>query len=129
MIFRRPACGAFASRPKVCSAEVIKPDLHALPRSRNFVESHRDSGTYPEMELIRRSAAPLSAEAASAASTPLGTLARFPNPSLETPEFAKYLQGAIVGKEAGPERQYNVDILIGVDGERRVVVDSAGRRT
>src|SRR5258707_10765798 len=44
---------------------------------------------------------------------------------LDTPEFAKYAQGSIVGK-FGLERQYN-DLLMGVDGQRRVVVDSSGR--
>ena len=44
---------------------------------------------------------------------------------LNTSEFAKYSQGDIVGK-FGLERQYN-DILIGVDGQKRQVVDSVGR--
>jgi cell division protein FtsI/penicillin-binding protein 2 len=46
---------------------------------------------------------------------------------LERPEFANYEQGDIVGK-AGIERQYN-DILHGVDGQRRVVVDNLGACT
>ena len=44
---------------------------------------------------------------------------------LNTAEFARYSQGDIVGK-AGIERQYN-DLLIGVDGQRQVVVDNRGR--
>src|SRR2546428_2215066 len=44
---------------------------------------------------------------------------------LDQPEFAKYQQGDIIGK-AGIERQYN-DMLRGVDGQRRVVVDNRGR--
>ena len=46
-------------------------------------------------------------------------------PQLDSPEFAKYSQGDIVGK-AGIERQYN-DILIGVDGQRQEIVDNMGR--
>src|SRR5260370_13000435 len=42
----------------------------------------------------------------------------------DQPEFTKYEQGDIIGK-AGIERQYN-DILRGIDGQRRVVVDNLG---
>ena len=41
------------------------------------------------------------------------------------PEFAKYEPGAVVGK-FGIERQYN-DWLMGVDGQRQVVVDNRGQ--
>jgi penicillin-binding protein 2 len=44
---------------------------------------------------------------------------------LDSPEFAKYNPGDIVGK-FGLEKQYN-DILMGVDGQRQVVVDNLGR--
>jgi penicillin-binding protein 2 len=110
----------FASRPKYVPL-MIKQDL--TPAEITFVESHRDSGTYPEMELIQnqRRLYPQNGLAAHA----IGYVGEVSEPELETPEFAKYSQGAIVGK-AGLERQYN-DILIGVDGERRVVVDSSGR--
>ena len=110
----------FASRPKYVPL-MIKQDL--TPAEITFVESHRDSGTYPEMELIQnqRRLYPQNGLAAHA----IGYVGEVSESELETPEFAKYSQGAIVGK-AGLERQYN-DILIGVDGERRVVVDSSGR--
>jgi len=44
---------------------------------------------------------------------------------LDSPDFAKYSQGAVIGK-FGIERQYN-DTLMGVDGERQVVVDNRGK--
>ena len=44
---------------------------------------------------------------------------------LDLPEFAKYNQGDVVGK-FGIEKQYN-DTLMGVDGQRQVVVDNRGQ--
>src|SRR5450631_244674 len=110
----------FASRPKYVPV-VIKQEL--TPAEITFVESHRDSNTYPEMELIQnqRRLYPKNGLAAHA----IGYVGEVSEPELDTTEFAKYAQGAIVGK-AGLERQYN-DMLMGVDGERRVVVDSSGR--
>jgi penicillin-binding protein 2 len=110
----------FASRPKYVPV-VIKQEL--TPAEITFVESHRDANTYPEMELIQnqRRLYPKNGLAAHA----IGYVGEVSETELDTPEFAKYVQGAIVGK-AGLERQYN-DMLIGVDGERRVVVDSSGR--
>ena len=55
----------------------------------------------------------------------IGYVGEVSEQELNTPEFAKYSQGEIVGK-SGLERQYN-DMLMGVDGQRRVVVDSVGR--
>lgn len=110
----------FSSRPKYVPV-MIKQEL--TPAEISFVESHRDSDTYPEMELIQnqRRLYPRNGLAAHA----LGYVGEVSEPELETTEFAKYSQGDIVGK-AGLERQYN-DLLIGIDGQRRVVVDSTGR--
>ncbi len=110
----------FASRPKYVPV-VIKQEL--TPAEITFVESHRDANTYPEMELIQnqRRLYPKNGLAAHA----IGYVGEVSETELDTTEFAKYAQGAIVGK-AGLERQYN-DMLMGVDGERRVVVDSSGR--
>ena len=110
----------FASRPKYVPV-VIKQEL--TPAEITFVESHRDSNTYPEMELIQnqRRLYPKNGLAAHA----IGYVGEVSETELDTAEFAKYVQGAVVGK-AGLERQYN-DMLMGVDGERRVVVDSSGR--
>jgi len=110
----------FSSRPKYVPV-MIKQEL--TPAEISFVESHRDSDTYPEMELIQnqRRLYPRNGLAAH----DLGYVGEVSEPELETTEFAKYSQGDIVGK-AGLEKQYN-DLLIGVDGQRRVVVDSTGR--
>jgi penicillin-binding protein 2 len=44
---------------------------------------------------------------------------------LDLPEFAKYEPGTVVGK-FGIEKQYN-DTLMGVDGQRQVIVDNRGQ--
>ena len=44
---------------------------------------------------------------------------------LDSPEFAKYSPGDVIGK-FGIERYYN-DQLMGVDGRREVIVDNRGR--
>src|SRR5262249_17937825 len=110
----------FSSRPKYVPV-MIKQDL--TPAEIAFVESHRDADTYPEMELVQNQQR-LYPRTGLAAHT-IGYVGEVSEQELDTPEFAKYSQGDIVGK-AGLERQYN-DLLIGVDGQRRVVVDSSGR--
>src|SRR5262249_7631025 len=55
----------------------------------------------------------------------IGYVGEISDQELNLNEFAKYGPGDIIGK-AGIERQYN-DQLMGVDGQRRVVVDSSGR--
>ena len=93
------------------------------PAELTFVESHRDPETFPEMELIQdqNRLYPHNDYAAHV----IGYVGEVSEQELNTPEFAKYSQGEIVGK-AGLERQYN-DVLLGEDGQRRVVVDSTGR--
>ena len=44
---------------------------------------------------------------------------------LDLPEFGKYKSGDVIGK-FGIERQYNAT-LMGVDGQRQVVVDNRGQ--
>ena len=99
----------------------IKQEL--TPEDIAFVESHRDADTFPEMELVQnqRRLYPRNGLAAHA----VGYVGEVSEQDLDTAEFAKYTQGNIVGK-FGLERQYN-DQLMGVDGQRRVVVDSSGR--
>jgi len=89
-----------------------------------FVESHRDSRTFPELEMMEDPSARLYPQNGLAAHV-LGYVGEVTDPELDTPEFAKYSQGEIVG-QSGLERQYN-DILMGVDGQRRVVVDNVAR--
>ncbi len=99
----------------------IKQEL--TPGELAFVESHRDPDTFPELELVQnqRRLYPRNGLAAHV----IGYVGEVSEQELNTSEFAKYSQGDIVGK-FGLERQYN-DMLMGVDGQRRVVVDSLGR--
>lgn len=110
----------YSKRPKWVPIP-IKQEL--TPGELAFAESHRDPDTFPEIELIQaqRRLYPHAGLAAHA----IGYVGEVSELELDTSEFAKYSQGDVVGK-AGLERQYN-DTLIGVDGQRRVVVDSIGR--
>ncbi len=111
----------FESRPKY-QPITIKQEL--TPGELAFVDSHRDPDTYPEMELIEDQSRRLYPRNELAAHV-IGYVGEVSEQQLNTPEFAKYTQGDRVG-QFGIERQYN-DVLMGVDGERRVVVDSLGR--
>jgi penicillin-binding protein 2 len=93
------------------------------PVELTFVESHRDPETFPEMELVQdqNRLYPHNDYAAHA----IGYVGEVSEQELNTTDFAKFSQGEIVG-QAGLERQYN-DVLMGEDGQRRVVVDSVGR--
>jgi penicillin-binding protein 2 len=87
-----------------------------------FVEAHRDPETFPELELIRaqRRLYPQNGLAAHV----IGYVGEISEAELNLPEFIKYDQGAVIGK-AGLEREYN-DQLMGVDGQKQVVVDNHG---
>jgi len=110
----------FDSRPKYVPI-TIKQDV--TPGELAFVESHRDQQTFPELDLVQTQARlyPRNGLAAHV----IGYVGEVSEQELNSNDFAKYSQGDIVGK-FGLERQYN-DMLIGVDGQRRVVVDSMGR--
>ncbi len=110
----------FSSRPRYVPI-IIKHELS--PGELAFVEAHRDPETFPEMELIRaqRRLYPQEGLAAHV----IGYVGEVSEAELNSPEFIKYDQGDVVGK-AGIERQYN-DLLIGVDGQRQVVVNNRGR--
>ncbi len=109
----------FSSRPKY-DPIIIKQEL--TPADLAFVDAHRDMSTFPEMELIhaQRRLYPHDGLAAHV----IGYVGEVSEAELNTPEFAKYNQGDIIGK-AGIERQYN-ETLIGVDGQRQVWVDNLG---
>lgn len=110
----------FDNRPKYVPM-TLKQGL--TPAELAFIESHRDPETFPEMELIQSQGRlyPRNGLAAHV----IGYVGEVSEQELNSADFAKYSQGDVVGK-FGLERQYN-DILIGVDGQRRVVVDSLGR--
>jgi penicillin-binding protein 2 len=110
----------FRTRPRY-EPIILKNEL--TPGELAFVEAHRDPETFPEMELIRaqRRLYPQDGLAAHV----IGYVGEVSESELDSPEFIKYDQGDVVGK-AGIERQYN-DTLMGVDGQRQVVVDNRGR--
>jgi penicillin-binding protein 2 len=73
----------------------IKQDL--TPAELAFVESHRDSDTFPELELIPKQSR-LYPQGGLAAHV-IGYVGEVSEQELNSPEFAKYAQGEIVGKE------------------------------
>jgi penicillin-binding protein 2 len=99
----------------------IKRDL--TPAELTFIDSHKDPATFPELEVVQepRRLYPQNGLAAHV----IGYVGEVSESELNSSEFADYSQGDLVGK-SGLERQYN-EILKGVDGQRRVVVDVAGR--
>ncbi len=110
----------YQSRPKY-EPIIIKQEL--TPADIAFVESHKDADFFPELELIhaQRRMYPQNGFAAHV----IGYTGEISESELDEPEFAKYDTGAVIGK-FGIEKQYN-DTLMGVDGQREVVVDNRGR--
>lgn len=110
----------YRRRPKY-EPIIIKEQLSLAELA--FVDSHKDPETFPEMELIRsqRRLYPANGFLAHV----IGYTGEISESELDVPDFAKYNQGQIIGK-TGLEKQYN-DMLMGVDGERRAVVDNLGR--
>lgn len=100
---------------------IIKEEL--TPGEIAFVDSHRDSSTFPELELIRaeRRLYPKEGFAAHV----IGYVGEVSENELNSAEFIDYEQGDVVGKQ-GIERQYNKK-LMGTDGQRQVVVDNRGK--
>jgi penicillin-binding protein 2 len=98
---------------------VIKDEL--TPADLAFVNSHQDF--FPELVLIQaqRRLYPQNGVLAHV----IGYTGEISEQELDLPEFAKYNQGDMVGK-FGIEREYN-DTLMGVDGQRQVVVDNRGQ--
>ena len=98
---------------------VIKEEL--TPADLAFVDSHRDF--FPELVLIQaqRRLYPQNGMLAHV----IGYTGEISEDELDSPEFAKYDPGDVIGK-FGIEREYN-DWLMGVDGQRQVVVDNRGQ--
>src|SRR5215471_11235053 len=98
---------------------VVKHEL--TPADVAFVESHHDF--FPELVLIQsqRRQYPQNGMLAHVA----GYTGEISEQELDQPEFAKYEPGAVVGK-FGIEKEYN-DLLMGVDGQRQVIVDNRGQ--
>jgi penicillin-binding protein 2 len=108
----------FRRQPKYVPI-VIKEELS--PADLSFVASHHDF--FPELVLIQaqRRLYPQNGMMAHV----IGYTGEISEEELDLPEFAKYNPGDVVGK-FGIERQYN-DTLMGVDGQRQVVVDNLGQ--
>ena len=106
-----------STRPQI----VVKDELSRDDMA--WVESHRDAATFPEMEVIKswRRLYPQDGYAAHA----IGYVGEISESELDLPQFIDYRQGDLIGKD-GIEREYDSK-LRGVDGERRVLVDSMGR--
>jgi penicillin-binding protein 2 len=94
--------------------ELSPPDLA-------FVASHHDF--FPELELIEAQRRLYPQEGMMA--HVIGYTAQVTDSQLDMPEFSKCLRGDMVG-QTGIERQYN-DTLMGVNGQRQVVVNNRGR--
>jgi penicillin-binding protein 2 len=105
------------SQPQIIIKDQLSRDEIA------WIESHRDASSYPEMQLIRswRRQYPQNGFAAHV----VGYVGEVSESELDTPQFADYQQGDIIGKD-GLEKQYDKE-LRGVDGQQRVLVDNFGR--
>jgi penicillin-binding protein 2 len=108
----------FKSQPKYVPI-VVKEEL--TPADLAFVDSHRDF--FPEMVLIQgqRRLYPQNGMLAHV----IGYTGEISEEELDSPEFAQYNPGDVIGK-FGIEREYN-DRLMGIDGQRQVVVDNRGQ--
>jgi penicillin-binding protein 2 len=100
---------------------IIKEEL--TPADLAFVDAHRVPEFFPEMVLIHDQ--PRLYPQNGMGAHWIGYTGEISEAELDSPEFAKYNPGQIVGK-FGIERQYN-DTLTGTDGERQVEVDNRGR--
>lgn len=107
----------FARRPSFYTIS-LKEELS--PAELTFVEAHRSEDAFPEMELIKSQFRVY--PKAGIGGHLLGYVGEISDQDLNSPEWAAYNPGDIIGK-LGIERYYN-EVLKGVDGQRRVVVDN-----
>jgi penicillin-binding protein 2 len=110
----------YRTRPKF-EPIILKEEL--TPGELAFVEAHKDSSFYPELELIRAQKRLYSQNGLGA--HVIGYTGEISDSELDSPEYANENPGAVIGK-FGLERRYN-DILKGIDGSRQVKVDNLGR--
>ena len=101
--------------------EAIRLKEELSPADLAFVNSHRD--VFPELDVI--SAQPRLYPKDGMMAHVIGYTGEVTEAELDSAEFAKYKEGAVVG-QFGIERQYN-DVLTGVDGQQRVEVDNRGQ--
>ena len=110
----------FRKQPSYKTVE-IKEGL--TPGEVQFVESHNDPDTFPELELIQsyRRMYPQHGLGAHL----IGYTGEVSEVELGNPDFAQFNQGDVVGK-AGIERYYN-DMMMGQDGLRSFEVNNRGQ--
>ncbi|MBV9669543.1 MAG: penicillin-binding protein 2, partial [Acidobacteriales bacterium] len=84
----------------------------------SYIESHKDDLPMLEVMSVSRRLYPKNGFAAHA----IGYVGQVSEAMLNRPEYEMYQPGAVVG-QAGLEQWYN-DVLMGEDGQRRVLVDS-----
>ncbi|MCC6539505.1 MAG: penicillin-binding protein 2 [Bryobacterales bacterium] len=87
-----------------------------------YIEAHRGDPEFRSLEITQdhRRVYPRGGFSAHV----LGYTGEVSERELDTVEFARYRPGDVIGK-AGLEKQYN-DLLMGIDGQRRVIVDYNG---
>ncbi|HUP05163.1 MAG TPA: penicillin-binding protein 2 [Bryobacteraceae bacterium] len=108
----------FRRRPKYVPIP-IKDELG--PADLAFVDSHHDF--FPELLVIKSQKRLYPRDGMMA--HVIGYTGEISEDELDSPEFANLEPGAVIGK-FGIERQYN-NTLMGVDGQRQVVVDNLGQ--
>jgi penicillin-binding protein 2 len=110
----------FEKRPKYEPAPV-KEDLSEAEVA--FVESHKDSETFPELELVQSHLRfyPKDGVAAHV----IGYVGEISDYELDMADYIHRKPGDMIGKQ-GIEKQYD-ELLTGADGHRRVLVDNRGR--
>ncbi len=107
----------FRSRPTYFTIP-LKEDL--TREELTFVEAHRGEDSFPEMELIPSQFRVY--PQGGLAGHVIGYLGEISDAELNSPEWAAYNPGDLIGK-MGIERFYN-EVLKGVDGQRQVRVDN-----
>jgi penicillin-binding protein 2 len=101
--------------------EAIRLKDELTPADLSFINSHQD--TFPELDVIQ--SRPRLYPQDGMMAHVIGYTGEISGAELDSPEFAKYRFGEIIGK-FGIERQYN-DTLMGQDGQQRVEVDNHGQ--
>ena len=101
--------------------EAIRLKDELSPADLAFVNSHRDA--FPELDVI--SSQPRLYPHDGMMAHVIGYTGEVTQAELDSPEFARYKQGDVVG-QFGIEKQYN-DVLMGKDGQQRVEVDNRGQ--
>ena len=108
-------------KSKAPKYESIRLKGELSPADLAFINSHRD--VFPELDVINSQPRLYPRDGMMA--HVIGYTGEVNEAELDSPEFAKYKEGAVVG-QFGIERQYN-DLLTGQDGQQRVEVDNRGQ--